>query len=80
MHNLGYSKRNIEAYEHGYNTFLKFYSQNNYTYLKEEIALKFLKQTYGLELKLNKIKQILFVKKYNLEISTINKFSRHKII
>ena len=49
MHDLGYSKGNIEAYEHSYNTFLKFCSQNNYTYFREEIALEFLKQTYGLE-------------------------------
>ena len=51
MHDLGYSKGNIEAYEHSYNTFLKFCNQNNYTYFREEIALEFLKQTYGLELK-----------------------------
>lgn len=51
MHDLGYSKGNIEAYEHSYNTFLKFCNQNNYTYFREEIALEFLKQTYDLELK-----------------------------
>lgn len=51
MHDLGYSKGNIETYEHSYNTFLKFCSKNNYTYFREEIALEFLNQTYGLELK-----------------------------
>ena len=51
MQELGYSEGVIEAYRHSYNTFLRFCSKNDYKFYKEEIALEFLNQTYGLELR-----------------------------